>query len=393
MGSSILALVRRILSFGKRGLAALLAALILQVTSAEAHLLNMSRINIALIDERRVQVTAELDLTRTFGSADAYHAASQIASPMDDATITAKLAAAANAIELTAGDVRVALSATNIVFEQETLANYRSPLEWPRAVVKFVGEFPAGANPTNDGIRVRFDDSFIFEEPLATTLQSAADDVVKSRWLVTFQSSPVIQAPEWFGVAGLVAGADSDQSARPAFAKYFSLGFWHIIPDGLDHLLFVLALVLGMRSIRSLVIILSVYTVAHTLTFAAATLGLLPPAIPLVEPLIILSIVVAALMNLRTKIRDNAPRLLAFSFGLLHGLGFANALTESGLPTEQRLVSLLGFNVGVEAAQLLWVALLVPVWCCYRFPWFGRRIRRPVSIMIAFAGVWLMLLA
>lgn len=384
--------MRRILLFGKASLAALFAALFLHVSPAEAHLLNMSRIDIALIDEQQVIVTAELDLTRTFGSAEAYFQAAQIADPLRDSGIAQKLRNAARAIELSAGDVTIDLAVTAIRFEQQSLADYQSPLAWPRATVTFAGKLPVNSAPENSGVRVRFDDSFIFEEPLATTLRSAADDAVKSRWLVTFQRSPVLRAPAWFDRNDLAASADSDtENAGPVFANYMSLGFWHIVPDGADHLLFVLALVLAAASVRALLIVLALYTVAHSVSFGAAALGLLPPTMLPVESLIILSIVVAALLNLRTSAASKSAPWLAFGFGLLHGLGFANALTGAGLPTEQRLLSLLGFNVGVEAAQLLWVMLLAPIWWLCRYSANGEAVRKGLSLGIAILALWWLL--
>ncbi|MEO0576514.1 MAG: HupE/UreJ family protein [Pseudomonadota bacterium] len=352
----------------------------------------MSRIDIMLIDEQQVLITAQLDLTRAFGSADAFFEAAQVSSPMRDAMIITKLATAAQAIELFAGGVRIDLRATDIEFPVVALADFRSPLEWPRATITFAGILPSQSTPTDAGIQVRFTDGFVFEEPLATTIRSLPDGVSKSRWLVTFQRSPVVAAPNWFAVTGLTAGMTRPVDAAPVFVDYFNIGFWHIVPAGIDHLLFVLTLVLAVRLIKSLLIVLSLYTLAHSLSFAIAALGLLPPAMLQVEPLILLSIVVTALLNCRTRSTATHASLLAFGLGLLHGLGFANALAGSGLPTEQRLLSLLGFNMGVEAAQLLWVALLLPIWWSYRYPWFVSRVRRPISMVIALIAIaWLVM--
>ncbi len=379
---------RRILSSGKWFLAALLAAVFLQAQQAQAHLLNMSNVHVALVGKQRVVVTAELDLTRTFGSSEAYFRASQVPRPADDAAIAGALASAADAIELRAGDAPIVLTATAIEFEKLPRSDYLSTLQWPRATMTLTGALPEDASPVDDGIRIRFSDTFIFEEPIATTLQSDVDQATTSRWLVTFQSSPVLKAPLWFAIAGLAESEARSAAASPVFAEYAKLGFWHIVPDGIDHLLFVLALVLAARTARTLLVVLSLYTLAHSLSFAAAALGWLPTAMLRVEPLIILSILVTALLNLRDRAASSSAALLVFGFGLLHGLGFANALAGSGLPTEQRLVSLLGFNLGVEAAQLLWVALLLPIWWCQRYPWFGSRVRKPLSVGIAVIALW-----
>ena len=365
----------------------LIACLILTAAPVQAHLLNMSRVNIQLLDQHRVLVTAQLDLTRAFGSAAAYFSASQVTEPLSDRRIVEQLRLAANAIDLRVGDVRVHLTPISIAFVEQTLADYQSPLEWPRATVRFEGRLAAASSPQHSGVRVRFDDGFVFEEPIATTLQSSTDEQVVSRWLVTFQSSPQLKAPRWFSISGLQPASVRRSSDSNAFGRYFSLGFWHIIPGGIDHLLFVLAIVLGMPTLRALLISLSLYTVAHSLSFAAATLGWLPPGMFGVEPLIALSIVFCGLVNFRDRTPAVNHAVMTFAFGLLHGLGFASALGEAGLPVAQRLLSLLGFNFGVESAQLLFVVLITPLWWCRRFYWYPNRIRKPVSMIIVLTAV------
>jgi len=102
-----------------------------------------------------------------------------------------------------------------------------------------------------------------------------------------------------------------------------------------------------------------------------------------VEPLILLSIVFSALLNLWSDVPSVRQAAITFAFGLLHGLGFASAISGAGLPTELRLESLLGFNLGVESAQLLCVDCALPVWWCRHFSWYPSRLRNPVSLLIA----------
>ncbi len=355
-------------------------------------MLNMSQVDIQLLDQQRVHVTAQLDLTRAFGSTADYFAASQIAQPLLDARVAEQLRLAASGIELRAGDIRVHLTPVHIVFARQTLAEYESPLEWPRATVQFEGQMNSDLQPAHNAIRVRFDDRFVFEEPIATTLQYAKDDLIVSRWLVTFQSSPLLAAPGWFASdypePALASALEVSSSGAEVFSRYFGLGFWHILPDGIDHLLFLLAIVLGLPTVRGLFLSLSLYTAAHSLSFAAATLGWLPSGIPGVELMIALSIVISAAMNFWSREGvAGGNSVMTFAFGLLHGLGFASALTGAGLPTEQRLAGLLGFNFGVEAAQLLCVALLLPVWWCRRFAWYRGRILWPLSLAIVLVVV------
>lgn len=147
--------------------------------------------------------------------------------------------------------------------------------------------------------------------------------------------------------------------------SYLVLGVEHIL-GGVDHLLFVLALLLIVRGGKRIILTITAFTVAHSLTLVAATLGWVHvPGAP-VEAMIALSIVFVAaeiVHGLRGKagITARAPWIVAFSFGLLHGFGFAGALAEVGLPQKAIPVALLMFNVGVELGQLLFVALAMAV--------------------------------
>jgi len=147
---------------------------------------------------------------------------------------------------------------------------------------------------------------------------------------------------------------------------YFRLGVEHILL-GIDHLLFVAALLLLVHGWRALAATVTAFTVAHSLTLAAATLGWVRVPGPPVEATIALSIVFVAAEILHARQgRPGAatrwPWLVAFTFGLLHGLGFAAALAEIGLPQASIPLALLFFNVGVEAGQLLFVAAALLAW-------------------------------
>jgi hydrogenase/urease accessory protein HupE len=147
--------------------------------------------------------------------------------------------------------------------------------------------------------------------------------------------------------------------------SYFVLGVEHIL-GGIDHLLFVLALLLIVRGGRRIVATITAFTVAHSITLVSATLGWVLVPGPPVEATIALSIVFVAaevVHGLRGKpgLTARAPWLVAFTFGLLHGFGFAGALAEVGLPQKAIPVALLMFNVGVEVGQLLFVGAVLVV--------------------------------
>ena len=132
----------------------------------------------------------------------------------------------------------------------------------------------------------------------------------------------------------------------------------HCICDGIDHLLFVLALLLLIRDPWMLVKVITAFTIAHSITLALAALELAQiPQAP-VEAVIALSIMFVAAEIVRerkTSLASRAPWIVAFAFGLLHGLGFGGALKEIGLPQSDMPLALLSFNLGVEAAQLFFV--------------------------------------
>ena len=147
--------------------------------------------------------------------------------------------------------------------------------------------------------------------------------------------------------------------------SYLLLGVEHIL-GGVDHLLFVLALLLIVRGGKRILITVTAFTVAHSITLVAATLGWIHVPGPPVEAMIALSIVFVAaeiVRGLRGKpgLTARAPWIVAFSFGLLHGFGFAGALAEVGLPQKAIPVALVTFNVGVELGQLIFVAVVVAV--------------------------------
>jgi len=146
---------------------------------------------------------------------------------------------------------------------------------------------------------------------------------------------------------------------------YLKLGIEHIL-GGIDHLLFVLALLILVKGTHRLIRTVTAFTIAHSLTLAGATLGFVHVPGPPVEAAIALSIVFVAAEIIRSRqgrtgLTERFPWIVAFTFGLLHGFGFASALSEVGLPQSDIPVALLFFNVGVEVGQLLFIASVFSV--------------------------------
>ena len=163
---------------------------------------------------------------------------------------------------------------------------------------------------------------------------------------------------------------------------YFAHGVEHIL-SGFDHLLFVLALVLIVPTRRTLLVTITAFTLAHSLTLALATLGVVHVPGPPVEAAIALSILLLATEIVHRErgaigLTARWPWIVAFVFGLLHGFGFAGALTEVGLPQGDIPLALFAFNVGVECGQLAFVAVVLGVSMAARWSRFGARVERGV---------------
>jgi hydrogenase/urease accessory protein HupE len=178
-------------------------------------------------------------------------------------------------------------------------------------------------------------------------------------------------------------------------ATYLRLGVDHILL-GIDHLLFVFALLLLVEGRRRLIAAVTAFTLAHSLTLAAATLGLMHVPQQPVEAVIALSIVFVASEIVHARagrpgLARRSPWLVAFVFGLLHGLGFAGALREVGLPEQSIPLALLFFNLGVEVGQLLFIAVvLVLESVLYRaaLPWPAWARALPAYAIGAVAAFW-----
>ncbi|MBL4910280.1 MAG: HupE/UreJ family protein [Alteromonadaceae bacterium] len=171
--------------------------------------------------------------------------------------------------------------------------------------------------------------------------------------------------------------------------NYIYQGIIHIIPKGLDHILFVLALFLLSTKLSSLLWQVSAFTVAHTVTLALGIFGVLVVPSSIVEPIIALSIAYIAIENIFAHKLKSQRVLVVFIFGLLHGLGFAAVLLEFGLPKGQWLASLLSFNVGVEIGQLLVIltAFVLLGWARNK-AWYQTKIATPLSLFIAVMGIY-----
>lgn len=186
-----------------------------------------------------------------------------------------------------------------------------------------------------------------------------------------------------------LAAPSAPESTGSVVWRYLVLGFEHILPKGVDHILFVLGLYLLSGSMRTLIWQVTAFTLAHSVTLGLSIYGVASLPSRLVESLIALSIAYVAIENTVTARMHVWRPMIVFGFGLLHGLGFASVLLDLGLPRGHYFTALVCFNVGVEVGQLavISIAFLVTGWCRGR-TWYRWRVSVPASALIAVVGLY-----
>lgn len=173
-------------------------------------------------------------------------------------------------------------------------------------------------------------------------------------------------------------------------ADYIAAGFEHILPYGLDHVLFIVGLYLLSVAWRPLLWQVTMFTIAHTITLGLAMNGIINLPAYIVEPLIALSIAYIAIENIWSKTLHKSRLIIVFAFGLLHGLGFASMLADFGMPEDAFTTALISFNVGVELGQLTVIAMafvLTGLWFRNK-QWYRAVIVVPVSVVIGLMGIY-----
>ncbi len=181
-------------------------------------------------------------------------------------------------------------------------------------------------------------------------------------------------------------------SGTDTAALYLILGFTHILPFGLDHILFVLGLFFFNPQFKPVLKQVTIFTLAHTLTLALSVYKIINLPSSIVEPLIALSIVFVAIENIFIDKLRNSRLLLVFLFGLIHGMGFASALAETGLPQNRFFSALLLFNIGVELGQItvILIAWFVLVKWVSKKTYYRKYILTPISILIGIIALYWM---
>ena len=239
--------------------------------------------------------------------------------------------------------------------------------------VRLTGTIPSGAG------------DFVFTYGLALGTYALnvriGDGPVQTQWVVGGASSAPVS---------LAAPLPPPTRAEIGW-QYFVLGFTHILPNGFDHVLFVVGIFLLTTRWKSIVAQVSTFTIAHSITLALTMYGIVSLPAKVVEPMIALSIAYVAIENLIVSELKPWRLALVFSFGLLHGMGFAGVLRDLGLPRPAFLTALVTFNVGVEAGQLTVIGmafLLCAYWQQRDRVTYRRFIVMPASLAIALVGIF-----
>ncbi|HXI12570.1 MAG TPA: HupE/UreJ family protein [Thermoanaerobaculia bacterium] len=241
------------------------------------------------------------------------------------------------------------------------------------AVLRFSGPIPAGAQ----SFSWKYDLSY---GSYALTLRNEQDPQPVRQWV----EGDAVSVP--FQLATKTRPLSRARTAK----LYLKLGFTHIIPKGLDHILFVIGIFLLSTRLGAVLAQVTAFTLAHSITLALTIYGIVSLSPQIVEPAIAISIAYIGVENILTRTMSRWRVALVFAFGLLHGMGFAGVLSELGLPRSEFVTALISFNVGVELGQLAVIALaflLVASWARKK-PWYRARVVVPLSVLIALTGAY-----
>jgi hypothetical protein len=364
---------------------------------AAAHTLTISQVRVIIGDPRTAEVRVDLDLTLLLQSPEAYYAFVQADEAARKKALEVLLPKILDAFQLWAGPERVPLALQDYSLPSATKRDFLDASIAKPTEFHFVAALPATAAP----LRLVIPEGALVDFPVAYTVQRPSVHLSVTRWLENGvqESDPVDWVRHQGGPSAVATAGNAaplptgiDVDALPwtrQLVLYLRLGFHHIVPEGADHILFVLGLFFLGITWKKLLSQTTVFTVAHATTLFLSTYGIFSLPSRYVEPAIALSIAFIALENVFYPRLGPARLAIVFGFGLIHGLGFASSLSEVPFPKHQFIIALLGFNFGVDGGQLFVIALAFAAVGWFRKrPWFRRRIAIPCSLAIAMIGVF-----
>jgi len=346
-----------------------------------AHTMMMTQVLVSFGQPDAVDVKIDVDLTLLLGSPERYYEVATESPERQKKDLERIVPKVTENLQLFVGQQRLQLVFRGFSAAKAQQADYLDASMSKLSTLTFVAALPAGAGPLK--LVVPFGAEVDY--PVAYTVQIPSAHLSVTRWVEegVHESDPFV----W---AGKVLTFNPDALPWPRqLALYLRLGFRHIVPEGADHILFVLGLFFLGITWRKLLSQTTVFTVAHATTLFLSTYGIFSLPSRYVEPAIALSIAFIAIENV-IKPRLGPGRLaIVFGFGLVHGLGFASSLSDIPFPKTDFIVALLGFNFGVDLGQLFVIALaFLAVGGFRNRPWFRRGIAIPCSLAIAAVGLF-----
>jgi hypothetical protein len=370
---------------------ALALACLSYATASFAHMLNMTSIDIVVdrvanADEnRQATMTVRIDLGQSLMSAEDYWAATQAPTDQQTALIRPALNRIERDISVLVDGAEIRPELTRYEIAAKSLDAIQNPLTPQMATLYYALDIADGAR-----LNVQLADELDVPWPCLLKVEIAGQ-LPQSRLLTDvdrFTRDASLSPHDTLRGDARADLAASWFDVAPEF-KWMAIGFQHIVPKGLDHILFILGLFFLAGGWRTLLMQVTGFTVAHSLTLGLCMVGVISAPISIVEPLIALSIVYVAVDNLFATKLARWRMVIVCLFGLLHGLGFASVLDSIGLPQEQFLLALGLFNLGVELGQLAVIAgaFLVVGWF-RRQDWYQSFIAQPATIAIAGTGAY-----
>jgi hypothetical protein len=385
---------------------------------AGAHTMMMTQVLVSFGQPDAVDVKIDVDLTLLLGSPERYYEVATESPERQKEDLERLVPRVIDNLQLFVGQQRLRPVFRGFSAAKAQKADYLDASMSKLSTLSFVAALPAGTGPLKLVVPIGAEVDY----PVAYTVQIPSAHLSVTRWVEegVHESDPFVWAGKvpkgpasgasWAAPPmppasapappGIAPGPAPAATAAPTFnpdalpwprqlALYLRLGFRHIVPEGADHILFVLGLFFLGITWRKLLSQTTVFTVAHATTLFLSTYGIFSVPSRYVEPAIALSIAFIAIENV-VKPKLGPGRLaIVFGFGLVHGLGFASSLSDIPFPKTDFIVALLGFNFGVDLGQLFVIALafLAVGWFRNR-PWFRRGIAIPCSLAIAAVGLF-----
>ncbi len=371
--------------------------------SAHAHPLNATQVRVSFDATTHFKAEVYVDFTQPLGSVEAYYDLSLLPRAGQEKKIRELAAPVLSELQFVFGGQAVKMELTGWQVPQASQKIYDDYYIGKMTCLDLEGNVPPGRpafllNPTGPAS---------LEYPIAVIVDRPDRNIEVVNWIelpgdasdpVDYDrgtTSPGGMTATGPATAGGLSGADLTPGQRfwqvklGTLARYLGLGFHHIVPEGTDHILFVLGLFFLGITWRKLIAQTTVFTIAHATTLYLSTQNIFSLPSWFVEPAIALSISFIALENIFKPKLTSFRLAVVFCFGLIHGLGFASGLKDLQLPPHEFMMALLGFNFGVDFGQLfvILLAFLAVGWFRNR-PWYFRRIAVPASGAIALVGIF-----